>query len=1102
MGNRDNLNKQQRSAVEAKNQNILLSAGAGTGKTEVLGQRVTYLMEKENANLANFLILTFTRDASFNMSARIKNLIIKNKLGEDISKGLAYDPNLLTAVDSAEISTLDSFCQRFVRQYSYLLDIKEDFSIISENEVTAFITQKIKESLNEKLENQDPILTRFFKEYCFKDDREFVNLILQIIKAEKNIISKDYRKKYIDQLKTENKYFDFFVNESTNNFKEKCNLIIKRIEDLESNIENKRNIMEPKVEKFFDLLIDSKQKMKSILQLNSFTQNDFSYLTDKTFISRKPKNCMDDLSIYQKEIKDLKNLLLNNDKNILISDNFVDKEYFKNNLNLFFELVNFIFNFVDDLNNEVKIFKNKINSYEFSDLSFFTIKILEDNQDIQNIVKNKYKYIMVDECQDNNDIQEKLLNLIQNDNLFYVGDIKQSIYAFRNSNVQLFKNRYELYQQNKNNVNKGKLISMNENYRSTKVVLKLVNHIFKQIMTEQSSDVNYKNKSHQLVPKHSGYDIHKEKLPNKNNIYFYKSDLKKEDSLVYEIYKIIKDIQTRVDKEEIIDSFYKDEKGDIQCNIRKVRYKDFAIITVNKKNINLIMKYLLDAGIPVINKANIEISGKDLFRILLNIFGLIYYIDKKDINNDEYKHCFYSVSRSLIFEDADDKIYNNLKQDNLTQTDIYKIINDVLNDDSLISFSDCFNEVCFKFNVVGKLYKSSDPNNSLIVYNYFLNQIKGLVSRGYSLQTGYEFLKNLFENTETKIEIPIITNETDAVTIINVHKSKGLEYNIVYYCDFSSRIINNNDSLKMVSGFTTENFKNMYSCINLPMTFSDYYKNYYNSKTSPIYKDKTYSHNIMSDFCKSKVLKEKIRLLYVALTRAKYQINIFLKVSKNDYENIRDKKSNFKDTINFNSFVDLLSYINYDGFAEVNFDDFAEENILNDKKDKNKVNRTSKKIKYKFVDYELKARKFGTNASKGGIIPVFEKTVKFGTKIHNLLSYIDFNNPDFSIIKDSKIKKKIESFFNSKIMQQYKGSNFFPEYEYFDPEISNYNRIDLLIVNKDEAIIIDYKLKNIDNGEYEKQLKKYKDNIIKIYPDRKVSCYLYSLFDEEFKQVN
>ena len=443
-----NWTLEQEQAINEEGKNIIVSAGAGSGKTAVLSERVIRKL-KQKVNINELLILTFTNAAATEMKDRIRKKIKK-------------DPSLkeqLDYLEQAYITTFDSYALSVVKKYNYLLNIPKNIKPID----SIIINIKKKQILNDILENlykeKNEKFLNLIDSFCTKNDDEITLAILKI----SSLLDKKYDKEeYL------NNYIENYYNENTinNNIKKYTYNLI----ELEQEIENIFNELEQYIS------TDYYEKLASILNkiFNPKNYNDLLQIKELPRLPNIPKDSPEEAKELKKQltekIKELKNKLKYKDQEELKQGILKTKDY-----------VEVLINIIKELDKQIVKYKQENNAYEFDDIAKMAIKVVKENPNIQEELKYTYNEIMVDEYQDTSDLQETFLKLIDNNNIYMVGDIKQSIYRFRNANPDIFKQKYEDY---KNKIN-GYKIDLVKNFRSRKEVLNNINEIFNLIMDKE-----------------------------------------------------------------------------------------------------------------------------------------------------------------------------------------------------------------------------------------------------------------------------------------------------------------------------------------------------------------------------------------------------------------------------------------------------------------------------------------------------------------------------------------------------------------------------------------------------------------------------------------
>ena len=450
---------EQEQAINEKGSNIIVSAGAGSGKTAVLSERVIRIL-KEGVHVNELLILTFTKKAAFEMKERIRTKISKE---ESLREELDY-------LDSSYITTFDSFALSIVKKYNYLLNISKNISIIDAS-IIDLVKNKIIDNIFDKLyEENNPKFLNLIDKLTIKNDKDIKKYILNI-------------NRYLDLKYDKNEYLNNYIsdyyNESNINslFSLYEEIVFSKVKEIDKLLTILSNYLDTD---YMNKLYDSVNSLLNSTDYDSVRNNSLVKLPQLPRGSEEEaKTVKEQISDLIKEVNDLTTY----SKNELIDNLLSTKD--------FIEIIIAIINLLDkDINN----YKLDNNLYEFTDISKMAIKVLKDNDEVKDELKYFFKEIMIDEYQDTNDLQDIFISMIDNHNVYMVGDIKQSIYRFRNANPYLFKTKYDDYSKNIN----GLKIDLTKNFRSREQVINNINLIFSDIMTNSLGGAEYKD-SHKMV---------------------------------------------------------------------------------------------------------------------------------------------------------------------------------------------------------------------------------------------------------------------------------------------------------------------------------------------------------------------------------------------------------------------------------------------------------------------------------------------------------------------------------------------------------------------------------------------------------------------------
>ena len=1010
----------QELAITSTGSNIIVSAGAGSGKTAVLTER-TIRKLLNGGNINRLLILTFTNMAASEMKERIRKAIKKANLKEQ-----------LDYIDSAYITTFDSFALSIVKKYHTYLDVSPNISIMD----SSIENLKINEIIDEIFESSygDNDFDKLIGDFCNKSDSNIKFIVKEISKKLDLVTRKqEYLNNYVDT-----HFSDSFINSSIDKY-------IKLVIDTKDSIKEYYKELISRVDNKFidDFNIEP--------LLNSNTYNEIKTNIDLIGSPRKNKNCLEDFKIYKDKIADIV-------KKLKDLTRFKDIEEMRQSLTSTKSYISAIKDIILKLDDKFMAYKQKYDLYTFTDVALMAIKVIKENREIRDELINSFDEIMVDEYQDTSDIQEEFINLIGNNNIYMVGDIKQSIYRFRNANPYIFRNKYNDYSDNKGGIK----IDLLKNFRSRKEVLENINLIFNLIMDDNIGDAEYKE-SHQMNFGNTNYI--EGCLTNQNNnmeIFTYDKDNTLYSNDEIEAFTVAYDIKSKIQNKYLV--------VDKETNtLRECRYSDFAIIMDRGTSFDLYKKIFEYVGIPIIQIKNEKLSiGYDLV-VLKNLINLIIKINKNELDS-EFKYYYTSISRSYLFKTNDEAIFDTIESNSFYNTGLFKICKSINIDE--ISNLDLLNIIIEKFNVYEKLITTGNIKESMIKIDYLKKLSIELSNIGLTPIDFKDYLNKMVE--ADLIEYSLNNDNSDSVKILNIHKSKGLEYSICYFTGLSKKA---NDEDKKARFIVDSN---------------------YNIITP--YVDDGIKNTILKDLLLSNYerenISEKIRLFYVALTRAKERIIIVcpLDKEKTGYNTLVPSSVR----LNYNRISDMLEsilpvlepYIKDIDFNEIKLTkDYEKVKSYNYKERIEKTDKKITKIKNN-IEYSVLNESRYSKSSTHLVTLEEYNNMKSGTKLHYIFETEDFKNSNNPYIL--RFIKNIDTNY----------INCFKEYEfiYEDFKEIKHGFIDLMLEYEDHIDIIDYKMKNIDDLEYLKQLKGYKAYIEKLCM-KHVNIYLYSIIDNKLKSI-
>ena len=1021
---------EQSSAINETGKNIIVSAGAGSGKTAVLSERVlTHL--KNKISITDLLILTFTNAAASEMKDRIRKKV-KNipELKEELDK-----------IDIAFITTFDAFSLSLVKRYKEYLNISSNIKIID----NSIIALKKKEFLNEIFDelylNNNTLFLKLLSDLTLKDDKDIFNGILNLNNKLDNIYNKE---------EILNNYISKFyqIDNLENIFNEYFKLINKKIKEISNQIDN------------LSIYVDNSfiDKMNSVF-INLFNSKSYEDIRYNIYnLEKLPilRNACEEAKKIKEEIssiiKIIKELTKYNSEEEIINSLLATKDY-----------VTIIIEILKKLDNKINIYKKDNDSYEFIDIAKLAIKLLKENPLICEELKNKYKEILIDEYQDTNDLQDIFISLIANNNLYMVGDIKQSIYRFRNANPNIFKSKYEDYSKSVS----GLKIDLNKNFRSRRQVIDNINLIFNLIMDEEVGGANYLE-THQMQFGLTSYDsVNKENYAME--VLNYNPLDKKFSDTEIEIFIVLNDI-----KNKILNGY---EIMDKDTNLpRKANYGDFVILMDRATNFDLYKKIFEYYNVPISIYRDTTISDSVDINIIKNIYNLIILIKKKDFGK-LFSYSYMAIARSYLFNISDLEILKTIKDRDYSATKIYAICYNLAKDLDNLNNIELYDKIIQEFNFLDRVITIGNVKEHLVTLDSIAKIVSNATSLGY---TPEDFLDYLNQVSEEGLDIKLSLNKdsSNSVKIMTIHASKGLEYPICYFTGLGKK-------------FNISDLKDKL-----------YYDNNYGFITP--YFNKSINNTILKTLLKTKYIQdevsEKIRLFYVALTRAREKIILVGSFKENELAYKKENLINLEERLKYMSFRDIINSIykyltRYVKEIDINSLGLNKDYNLSKLVKEFNFNSTSKIMVDNYdVEEELIANKRVSKVVNKLLSSEEKKNIELGLRMHYLFEITDFNNPDYSMMNDFE-KSCLKNFLNTKILDNNIG--IYKEYEFiYNNKELIHGIIDLLIIKENTCIIVDYKLKYVDDSNYFKQLSYYRE-YIKDLTGKKTITYLYSIIDSK-----
>ena len=890
---------EQLSAIKTRNCNLLVAAAAGSGKTAVLVERIIRIItNKDNpVDIDKLLVVTFTNAAAAEMRERIAAAISKALDKEPTSKNLQKQ---LTLLNRANITTMHSFCLDVIKNNFHKIDLDPSFRIGDQTEGILIKDEVIETLFEEKYDQEDTEFTSLVEAFStYKNDDNLKELIINMYNF---IMSGPWPENW---LKENAEAFNIETMEKLNN--SKWVLVLKNsikveiegyIKMLEKAIEiiNLTDGLEPYLETFSNELYSIKNAYNSIdCGLDDIYSSLCSISFGRLKSIKKDKvsdeNAQNTVKSIRDDIKKKISELINNTFSVTPEEMLIN---IKGAYPTIKKLTELVLEFGEKFSQK----KKEKNILDFNDLEHLCLKILSDKDENGNIIpsktaiefKNLFDEVLVDEYQDSNNVQETIIELVSRrkdefPNVFMVGDVKQSIYRFRQAKPELFMEKYINYTLEESNNRK---IQLYKNFRSRKEVIDGVNYIFKEIMSETVGELEYTDE--EALNLGASYENSEDENvilggPIEVNIieksieesHLNKEKLDEEDFENEEIEgvnlegkivaKRIKELMTTTGNNvfKVLDK----ETGEY----RPIKYKDIVILLRATKNWSeSLLDELGQEGIPAYAD-----TGSGYFESIeiRTIMSLLRVID-----NPMQDVPVIAVLKSPIMGfSAEDLSIIRLKN---KEKYFYENIADIA-EGNICDISEELITRCRGFLEKLEIWRNKAiymPIDEFIWYLYMdtayygyvgampngvLRQanLKILFQRAKQFeQTSFKGLFNFinFINKLTKSSgdmgsAKILGENEDVVRIMSIHKSKGLEFPVVFLCgtgkQFNLMDLNKNILYHDELGFGPD-FVDLEKRVSIG----------------------TIAKEAIKKKMKLETLSEEVRILYVACTRAKEKLII------------------------------------------------------------------------------------------------------------------------------------------------------------------------------------------------------------------------------------
>ena len=867
----------QKKAIKFIDKDMLVSASAGSGKTTVMVEKIIRYLEtggisedykdgdkqlkKEKGDITKVIVLTFTRASASDMKEKLTQ-----ELSGAIRRGVAdaeHFKKQLEKLPFAYIGTIDSICGQIYKRYFEELGTTPKLDMLDAEESQLFIDKAIETVLVNKIEAGDKDLQKLAELYANAKSLSGLKETLELIL--RSLSTQEYPNLFMENALAEaNK--PLLECKAVKNAIEHCKVKFTRLLSHYDNLNEElatvifaEDKLEQKMKEVLARVIDPISSIAHATEEGIFD----AVINAKVSSFKMPSNVEPECEDFcQKVVFFIEKVI----KEIEKAQKLFAKplEESKKEDELSSELVAKLLNVVKEIRATYAELKREEGKTDFEDVERYALEILQ-NETKRKEFSESIDYIFLDEYQDTNRLQEAIFRKIARDNVFMVGDIKQAIYRFREADPQIFLNKYELYKASVG----GENVPLNKNFRSDQEVLSFVDKVFGEIMTPEFGGIDYKN-GHAfgeagLTPykngpdpkvevavypqKRNSYDPLKEVYSVKNGAKADVSDKEKDLYIANKILEIVGKDQVTVK-----------DKATGKDVTRPIKYGDICVLYRSTKNTPSLLKIFDEYKIPYFAEG---IEGKSTRTDIDYINSYLRIID-----NFRQDHYLASAMLSQIggFDEAELAEIRSKNYDNLEF--FHEAVLAYDGDEVLKGKINAFQTAVGRYKKLSALVDVPALIEQIMTETGYLSFLlaKGKTSRieAYNayvhLLRAKKFAKDLpsyidFLDSGIKIDIPVLARGENAVSVMTMHKSKGLEFPIVFIAraegESNTEGLNKSLVLDSECGVGTKFFEEASGT---------------ESKT-------TRRLAIERAICK-KQDDEALRLMYVAFTRAKYRLYV------------------------------------------------------------------------------------------------------------------------------------------------------------------------------------------------------------------------------------
>ena len=867
-------NKEQQAAIDLRGKTILVSAPAGSGKTRILVARLISLIINDHYSVNEFLVLTFTKAAGNEMRQRLNISLHEEALRPYDEKTIEHIEKQIQLLPHAYITTFDSFCKTLLEKYGYLIGIMPGFKV---NPSPNLIKNQALEACLEKWVKEES-----FRDYAYRHNSknnfdDLKELLMNLQNTTNSFVDFHH---FLDEVHDKYYSFDEFGNQSilegiTRLYREVClkslssyNILYLFCErnDISYFFETEEDATKPApADALYDYFSGLYEALKQPLTFDTLQ----SLLSQKIVMSSIKWKELDADDTVKKTYTKLKANVTEPLNRMKKSLSISSLEEFKSLLDYSFQDITFLLGkngLLDQFNLAYSQIKKERNELDFHDLEEYATKLLSDDFPVIERLNHTLKEIMIDEYQDTNEIQENLVTKIahydQEIPMFMVGDMKQSIYRFRQADPSIFQYKFDTFTKLEDMTENDTCIriDLKYNYRSEKVVLDSVNYIFDSIMDTQVGGLEYIHGDNAIL--RYDFDAKGTTLSELEKNHDFDTDILLSfyddlDSLSYRI------THPHAKKEDL--SKQELEAHMIAQKIIQMRkenhydYHDFAVLMRSTTEFitykKVFERYHIPANITLsggLFESNEVISMITLLKALVNPYDDIAMLS---VLHNHFLFSHFTENEILELRDDEEPLYINLTHHNSPKVEHFLEVFEILRSDA---------KKLSPYETLKRCLKETD-------YQAFVSQLMNGEQRSANLDIlletfrtnkEYPYLKDYLELLDSSIDQApgfIASDENDAVEFMTIHKSKGLQFPVVFVSSLHKKFNSADESAPIIisqhhgiASYVSALEQSMYGSIVCKY-------------------DHPYSQ-MLRKLIHQETINEEMRILYVALTRAEKKL--------------------------------------------------------------------------------------------------------------------------------------------------------------------------------------------------------------------------------------